>query len=184
MLNLAQTKQQSTIAQLSPNQAPLYYCATQFKSSPTLLWLNSAPVPVPVSLLQTSYNLAKFSHNLAKPQYSCTIDSAMLSQAKSSQVKSSPTLILLNLVPLYYSSTQPKPLLLKDCSTIAQLLLNSVPVPISVSLPQTGYNLAKFYHNLAKPQVKSSQVKSSQVKSSQAKSSQVKQSKAKQSKVK
>ena len=140
LLNLAQTKHHSTIAQLSPNQAPLYYCSTQFKPSPTLLLLNSAPVPVPVPLLQTSYNLAKFCHNLAKPQFSCNIDSAMLSQVKPSQVKS-------NQAPLYHCSNQPNPsptlLLLNSARPSPTLLkLNSAQIKTHSTIAQLSSNQA------------------------------------------
>ena len=54
------TKPHSTIAQLSPNQAPLYFCSTQPRPFPTLILLNSAQTKLHSTIAQLSPNQAQF----------------------------------------------------------------------------------------------------------------------------
>ena len=67
----------STIAQLSPNQAPLFFCSTQPRPCPTPILLNSAQTKLHSTIAQLSPDQA--------PLYYC-----------STQPKPSPTLLLLN----------------------------------------------------------------------------------------
>ena len=95
-----------TIGKLSPNQAPLNYCLTQPKSSPTLPLLKPLPKPSPPFTItqlipdQAHFTITELNPDQA-PLYYC-----------STQPKPS---------PLYYSSTQPRP-------SPTLLLLNSAQI--------------------------------------------------------
>ena len=52
------TKPHSSIAQLSPNQAPLYFCSNQPRPRPTLILLNSAQIRLHFTIAQLSPNQA------------------------------------------------------------------------------------------------------------------------------